>query len=314
MKNTIFLLSGFIIIALLNPVKLLAQDETVKDLKAGATREIKKDENDTLDNYLRRGGLASLAISQGSLNNWAAGGDEFSLSVNTFLNLFSFYKKNSHSWDNTLDFNFGYVNTTSLGSRKNDDRIDLLSKYGYALNDKLNLSGLFNFRSQFFKGYTYEDDQKSLASSFLSPAYILLAPGLDYKPTTNLSIFVSPVTSRWVIVKDEILSQRGLYGVDSGKHVNYEIGAFATVNYQTDITSTLNYKGRLDLFSNYRHEPKNIDLFMTNNFSVKLGKYITANYNLDLIYDDDVKLFGEDDTSPGLQVKSLIGIGFQTKF
>jgi len=301
-------------LGLINPINLNAQDKTIKDLQAGATREIKKGENDTLDNYLRRGGLASLAISQGSLNNWAAGGDEFSLSVNTFLNLFSFYKKNKHSWDNTLDFNFGYVNTTSLGSRKNDDRIDLLSKYGYELNDKLNVSGLFNFRSQFFKGYTYEDDQKSLASAFLSPAYILLAPGLDYKPVTNLSIFVSPFTSRRVIVKDDILSQKGLYGVDSGKHVKYEIGAFATVNYQTDITSTLNYKGRLDLFSNYRHNPKNIDLFMTNMFSVKLGKYITANYNLDLIYDDDVRLFGENNTSPALQVKSLIGIGFQTKF
>ena len=301
-------------LGLINPINLNAQDKTIKDLQAGATKKKKKGENDTLDNYLRRGGLASLAISQGSLNNWAAGGDEFSLSVNTFLNLFSFYKKNKHSWDNTLDFNFGYVNTTSLGSRKNDDRIDLLSKYGYELNDKLNVSGLFNFRSQFFKGYTYEDDQKSLASAFLSPAYILLAPGLDYKPVTNLSIFVSPITSRWVIVKDDILSQKGLYGVDSGKHVKYEIGAFATVNYQTDITSTLNYKGRLDLFSNYRHNPKNIDLFMTNMFSVKLGKYITANYNLDLIYDDDVRLFGENNTSPALQVKSLIGIGFQTKF
>ena len=55
-------------------------------------------------------------------------------------------------------------------------------------------------------------------------------------------------------------------------------------------------------------------MFMTNNFSVKLGKFITASYNLDLIYDDDVKLFGDNNTSPALQVKSLVGIGFQTKF
>ena len=57
-----------------------------------------------------------------------------------------------------FDFNLGYVKTTSLGSRKNDDRIDFLSKYGYALNSKLNVAGLFNFRSQLFKGYTYDNN------------------------------------------------------------------------------------------------------------------------------------------------------------
>ncbi len=314
MKSLYTSLSCFLFLVVICNLKLSAQDKTVKKLQEEASRTIKKDPNDTLPGYVKKGGLANLSIAQGSLNNWAAGGDEFSLSINTYLNLFSFYKKDRNSWDNTLDFNFGYVNTTSLGSRKNDDRIDLLSKYGYALNDKLNLSALLNFRSQLFNGFTYEDDQKSLASAFLSPAYILLAPGLDYKPMENLSIFLSPATSRWVIVRDEELSARGLYGVDSGKTSNYEIGAFATVNYQTDITSMLNYKGRLDLFSNYRNNPKNVDMFMTNNFSVKLGKFITASYNLDLIYDDDVRLFGENNTSPGLQVKSLVGIGFQTKF
>ncbi len=297
-----------------NGTGLLAQDKTIKNLQDEASRTIKKDVNDTLPDYWKRGGIANLVIAQGSLSNWAAGGDEFSISINSFLNLFSFYKKDRNSWDNTFDFNFGYVNTTSLGSRKNDDRIDLLSKYGYALNNKLNLSGLINFRSQFFKGYTYDDNQKFFASAFLSPAYILVAPGLDYKPRENLSIFLSPATSRWVIVKDDMLAARGLYGVDSGKHVNYEIGAFASINYQTDLTSIINYKVRLDLFSNYRQNPKNVDMFMTNNFSVKVGKFITANYNLDLIYDDDVKLFGENNTSPGLQVKSLAGIGFQAKF
>ena len=33
MKNLIFLLAGFVMLALLNTSKLLAQDETVKDLK-----------------------------------------------------------------------------------------------------------------------------------------------------------------------------------------------------------------------------------------------------------------------------------------
>jgi len=292
----------------------LAQDEKVKGLKADSERTIKKDPADTAQKKWKKGGLYGLNVSQGSLNNWAAGGDEFSLSLNSVLSLFAFYKEGKHSWDNTLDFNLGYVNTTSLGSRKNDDRIDILSKYGYALNDKISLAGLFNFRSQFFKGYTYDDTSRTLSSDILSPAYVLLSAGIDYKPVEGLSIFVSPITSRWVIVKDDSLAAKGLYGVDPGKHSINEIGAFASVNYFKEINKIVTYKGRLDLFSNYKKKPKNVDLYMTNLFNVKLTKVLSATYSLDLIYDDDVRLFGPDKTSPGLQIKSLIGLGLLLKF
>ena len=139
-------------------ISTFAQDETIKDLKKASEKDVTKDPNDTIPKIWKAGGLYGINVTQGSLNNWAAGGDEFSISLNSVLNLFAFYKKDKHSWDNTFDFNLGYVKTTSLGSRKNDDRFDLLSKYGYALNSKLNVAGLFNFRSQFFDGYTYDDD------------------------------------------------------------------------------------------------------------------------------------------------------------
>ena len=78
------------------------------------------------------------------------------------------------------------VNTTSLGTRKNDDRIDLLSKVGYALTPKLDLAALVNFHSQFSKGYNYNSDgTKDLLSDFLSPGYVLLSLGLDYKPARD---------------------------------------------------------------------------------------------------------------------------------
>jgi len=101
--------------------------------------------------------------------------------------------------------------------------------------------------------------------------------------------------------------------VDSGKHSINEFGAFATVNYKKDFGKSITYKGRLDLFSNYRHKPENTDIFMTNYFSFKINKYFSATYNLDLIYDDDVKLFGKEGKSPALQLKSIIGIGFLMK-
>jgi Protein of unknown function (DUF3078) len=291
-----------------------AQDQQVKALQAETSKTIKKDAADTAIKTWKKGGFYSLNIAQGSLSNWAAGGENFSLSVNSLLSLYAFYKKDKHSWDNTFDFNLGYMNTTSLGSRKNDDRFDLLSKYGYALNPKLNLAGLFNIRSQFFKGYTFPDNVKTFTSNFMAPGYILLSLGLDYKPTKHLSIFLSPATARWVIVKDTALSNKGLYGVTPGKKSNFEFGAFATINYMKEINKNITYKGRLDLFSNYLRNPKNVDLFMSNILNVKLSKVLSATWGVDLIYDDDVRLFGKNQRSAALQVKSLVGLGLLVKF
>ena len=294
---------------------IYAQDEKVKELQKESERGIKKDPNDTIPKIWKLGGQYALNVSQGSLSNWAAGGDEFSLSLNSVLNLFAFYKKGKHSWDNTFDFNLGYVKTTSLGSRKNDDRFDLLSKYGYALNPKLNFAGMFNFRSQLFDGFTYDSNgEEEFSSTFLSPAYILLSPGLDYKPVDGLSIFVSPITVRWTIVQDDTLSAKGSYGVDPGQHSNTEFGAFSSINYFKEFNKVISYKGRLDLFSNYKNNPQNIDVYFTNVLNIKLAKALTLSYSLDMIYDDDVKIFGDNRTSPALQIKSLLGLGVLLKF
>lgn len=299
--------------SLLTTVVVKAQDETIKKLSKDASVTIKKDE-DTTQKVWKRGGLYNLNVSQGSLNNWAAGGDNFSLAINSILNLYAFYKKGKHSWDNTLDFNFGYIKTTSLGARKNDDRIDLLSKYGHAIAPHWNLSGLVDLRSQLFKGYTYEKDVRKLSSAFLSPAYLLASLGFDYKPGDHFSLFLSPATARWTIVKDDSLAAKGLYGVEPGKHTRSEFGAFVSASYLNDVNKSISYKARLDLFSNYKHNPEKIDVYMTNVLAVKLSKVLSATWNVDLIYDDDIRLFGADGKSAAVQLKSLVGLGLLLKF
>lgn len=304
-----------VFIAMVISCSLIAQRIEVNQLRNETSRTIKKD-NDTIRWSWKSGGLFNFNLSQGALSNWAAGGDNFSLAVSSYFNYYFFYKRNRVNWDNNIDFNLGYVQTTSLGSRKNDDRLDYLSKYGYKIDStgKWYLSALFNFRTQLFDGFTYPEGSPVFSSTFLSPAYVILSPGFDYKANDKLSIFLSPTTSRWVIVTSDYLSKQGLYGVDSGKHSINEMGAYITINYNNDIAKNINYKSRLDLFSNYKNQPQNINFYMTNQFSCKINKYFTATYSLDLIYDDNIKLFGKNKNSPGLQIKSLIGIGFLRNF
>jgi Protein of unknown function (DUF3078) len=288
-----------------------AQDVVVNKLRSETSRTIKKEADSTKWAW-KRGGLFLFSLSQGSLSNWAAGGDNFSLAANTYLNYYIFHQKGRKVWDNNMDLNLGYVNTSSSGGRKNDDRMDFLSKFGYKMDTtgKWFLSGLFNFRSQFFDGFNYGTNPAELSSSFMAPGYFIFSLGFDYKPSSKLSVFMSPLTSRYTVVTKKELYEKGLYGVPKGQKSLNEIGAFVTVNFSTTVAKNIAYKGRMDLFSNYKLDPQNVDLFMTNQFAFKINKYFSATYSLDLIYDDNVRLFGQNNTSPALQTKSLIGIGF----
>lgn len=299
------------LLAALGYIASYSQDDiTVKKLQSEINREVKKGVADTTPWNWLKGGSVALNGTQGSLRNWAAGGDKFSLAINSYVNYYLFYRNGRRNWDNNIDFNFGLLQSTSTGTRKNDDRFDLLSKYGYNFDGKWFLSGLFNFRTQFFDGYSYSSADKTFSSTFLSPAYVLTSVGFDFKPSAKFSAFISPLTNRLVIVANNKLAARGLYGVDSGKHTINEFGAFASINVVKPMSNSVSYKGRLDLFSNYANKPENVDVFFTNYFSFKISKYLAANYNLDLIYDDNVRLFGNEGKSPALQLKSLIGIGF----
>jgi hypothetical protein len=307
---------------ILSVVAASAQDKTVQQLKSEANRDIKKDPNDTIPKTWKKGGLYNLNFNQAALSNWSAGGDKSSLSLSTFLHAFAFYQKGKHSWDNTLDLAYGMVSTTSLGMRKSDDRIDLVSKYGYDIGKKWYISGLFNFRSQFAKGFNYPNDTtKVLTSNFLAPAYILLSPGMDYKPNDNFSFFISPATARWVIVNNDSLASIAAFGVDSGKHSRFEFGAFASVNFTQKIGANSLYTTKLDLFSNYLHNPQNISLNWTNLLAVKISKLLSMSLMVNIIYDNDIKSVQTDKVTglsssggPKPQIQEVMGIGLAYKF
>lgn len=295
---------------------LSAQDPSVKDLKNEASKSIGKDPKDTLNKTWKLGGVFNLNVNQGTLSNWSAGGDKFSFSLNSYLNVFAFYKKDKHSWDNGLDLAYGVVNTTSLGSRKASDRIDLLSKYGYALSSKWNASALLNLRTQFAKGYAYSKtatglDTFSVISKTFAPAYVLVSVGLDYKPSNNFSLFISPVTERWVIVNDALIAP--LFGLTTGKNAKNELGAFLSANYTAKLGSNFVYKSKLDLFSNYKQNPQNIDIYWTNAVTAKLTRYINFSFNLDMIYDDNTQNVNPA-KGPAPQWLQLMGIGFAYNF
>lgn len=334
---------------------MLAQDATLKDIKQQAVREGKDDPDKKSTNPWKRGIVFSLSFAQGGSNNWAAGAEPFSLSIAASASLFANYAKNKWSWFNTLDLGYALVNTTSQGLRKNDDKIDLFSKLGHTLSKSTNLSLVGNFRSQFTDGFDYNYRGKGYrrrTSGFMLPAYLTLAPGLDWHPKAYFSLFFSPVSARMVLATRRPKSyyfQGGviptadgggfelpistLYGVDPERMLRFELGGFASVNFNKEVLKNVNYKSRLDLYSNYLNsytfattgpdeldvtttspKPGNVDVFWTNTLTMKVNKWLQVSYNLDLIYDDDVRQFGPEKNQAGTQVRSLLGIGIAARF
>lgn len=93
------------------------------------------------DTSWTRGGLIGINLSQISLSNWAAGGDNavgFNLNFNYKLD----FKRNRHLWQNRLEMAYGLNKTKSEGTKKTNDNLYLSSIYGYQLKKSLYLSGL----------------------------------------------------------------------------------------------------------------------------------------------------------------------------
>src|SRR5574343_447424 len=179
----------------------------------------------------KKGGLTTLGISQSSFTNWAAGGIS-NVNVTSLISLYANQKLANSNWENNLDLGFGLQKLDGADYRKSEDRIELNSKYGRKINEKLNYSALLNFRSQFAQGFNYTDTSIVYVSNFLAPSFTTLSAGLDYRPIDGLSMYLAPVTGKITTVIDSQLSNAGAYGVVPGKKVRFEFGALASIKYQ----------------------------------------------------------------------------------
>jgi hypothetical protein len=242
------------------------------------------------------------------LSNWAAGGEN-ALSTTALLNLFANYKKDKFVWDNSLDLGYGFMKSEGKKLRKNEDKIDLLSKLGYQAVKNLYYTVLFNYKTQFAEGFNYPNDSVVI-SKFNAPAYISISLGLDYKPNDYLSIYLSPAAGKFTIVADQTLSDLGLYGVEPGKKVRSEFGASLNVKFQKDVLPYMNILSKLVLFDNYTDKEKsnraNIDVNWEVMVNIKAGKFLTTSIFTNLIYDHNV--------IKKTQFKEVLGVGLSYKF
>ena len=299
---------------------LFAQDQTMKDLSESSQKKIDIDDTAYNAKGWRMGGVFHLNLGQSALSHWAAGGDKASFALTGLLNGYASYKHGKSIWDNLADMAYGYTKTSTTGFRKSDDHFYFTSQYGYQAtkNEKWYYSALLDFKTQFAEGYIYDEDgSRTYNSDLLSPAYLLISAGMNFKPNDFLNIYLSPITERWTFVRNDMLADQGKYGVEPGTHTFNELGAFLSARFNKDFGEAINLTSRLDLFSNYKHNPQNVDVNFTNLLTLKITKYLATTVSLNMIYDDDVTFPSENDPDhqvAHLQIQEVLGVGFSYKF
>ncbi len=290
--------------------------------------------------YWKKTGFLGLNASQTSLSNWQGGGQD-NVSINSIFNFEAVYKKGKQEWTNKLDAQFGLLRPGFESPfRKNTDQLFALSKYNInGFNKYWFYVAQGDYRTQFAPGYNYVNNVKDgrAVSDMNSPGYIQLALGLDYKPADYFSVTFAPIAGKITVVNRQYLADAGAYGVEKavtdsagnivthGKKMRYEAGGRIIVKFKKDIFKNVNLDSYLDLFSNYAHNPGNIDVVFNTLLTLKVNKYISASVICQMIYDDDIMVKRDwnkdglydnksDINGPRLQVLSTIGVGFGYKF
>lgn len=316
--------------SILLTISLIVSVVSISAQTTEAEKTLKTQSKDSLDGW-KTGGVISINLTQVSLTNWQAGGEN-SMSVNGLLSLFANLKRGNSTWDNSLDLGYGILQQGDAGLRKTDDKIDFTSKYGQKAFKNWYYAGLVNFKSQMTAGYNFPNDSVEI-SNFLAPAYVLGAIGMDYKPSEVFTLFISPLTMKMTIVNDQTLADAGAFGVQkaetdalgnitkNGLTTRTEYGGYLRALFKKDIMKNINLQSKLELFSNYQNEPTNIDVNWEVLIAMKVNKFISATVSTQLLYDHDINIAVDnnndgiiDAIGPRTQFKEVLGVGITYKF
>ena len=259
-------------------------------------------------------GVTGLNMSQTAMANWSAVGEN-SIAGNAYLNASLTHKKGNWLWVTNMVLDYGLSKTKSQGMRKSSDKIGLSTQLGYSTDNVWFYTLMGDLNTQFAKGYDYPDKEHQI-SNFFAPAYSNIALGMEWRPKSNYSLLLSPVSTKMTFVTDDYLSDLGAFGVDPGDHFKIEGGAFVKARAELPVMENVNLITTADFFTPYSKDFGNIDVNWDVLISMKINKVLSTTINTTLKYDNDVKTFDDNGVKKGakVQFKEVLGIGLAYNF
>ena len=293
--------------------------------------------------YWKVGASIGLDLSQLALINPRVGAGENRIAFGGFLGVTANYEKEKNIWQNLLNWKIGLArqgngklaDDVAIPFEKSLDEFRIESKYGHKIKNegKLYLGADFNLLTQVLnthlgnngKNYLTEINiedgiQTTNIAKFLVPVTMTASVGLDYHPNEFLSIFFTTFSLKTIFVSDDEIAQLGVHGNDpidfddlskGYKNSSIQFGAFIKLLYGRKFANDrLIVATNLKLFSNYLHNPQNIDIDWTTDVGFEIVKGLQIGIQTSFFYDHDVLVLISDKDS----VTGVDGLGRRISF
>lgn len=271
-----------------------------------------------------------LDINQGTFSNWSAGGYS-SVSGIVKGDFNRTYEKGRTMWVNELKVRYGLNKQENVELRKTDDVLSINSSFGYKSSVKSNwyYSAKMTLNTQMANGYAYPNVEDPISRAF-APAYLFVGIGAEYFKN-DFKAYISPVTLKSTLVLDEVLANKGEFGLDGGifdaegnlikpgKKSRNELGFLFTSEWKKSIMKNVLLKNNLTLYTDYLNNFGNVDVDWQLTLEMKINSLLKATLGGHLIYDDDIKnkrdVNGVQITEgPRVQFKQLLSVGLVYNF
>lgn len=221
-------------------------------------------------------------------------------------------------WINDFEGQLGFLKSGDAKSfNRNIDKLFLNSQYGRKLSDKISAFAEGNFISQFM---TVKDesitDNRKVMSGFMTPGYLTVSTGIEYRPADFFTVKVAPLANKWTFVSNKNVAfdqaTGYAYGVDvkGGKKSLSEFGSQLTLGFNKEVVKNVNLGFRYNFFKAWKDTEGNsnkpldhrLDLLAT----AKINKYLNVNFAYIGILDKDIV--------DAWQGASGFGVGFLATF
>ncbi len=253
-------------------------------------------------------GNSNLGFTQTGITRWKSGGESSLALLFTFKGTAN-YSKNDITWNNTMELSDGWVKPGGGMLEKNEDELDLTTRFGVKAAKNWNYSTEVTFQTQLFNGYDYPD-RETIISDFLSPAYVNFKFGMDYTPSKNLSLLLSPISSKMIYVRDTAHVDVTDFGIDEGKKAYWQPGFNADFAWTKKISDDISFNTTYNMFINYLDPFSDLfDIDWQSKLTMQINTFVNMTATYHAVYDNDVLFNGRT----RWQMKDIITVGFNYK-
>ena len=250
----------------------------------------------------RTGMVAKLAGSQVGFSNWQGGGIN---SLAFTAGVEGEAKKESERWQQAFNLRLGIgaIKQDTLSLRKAEDVVFAaynLQFKGDGFFSRWHPTFAADLRTQFIEGFDYGQQPEVAVSDLFSPAYVTQSLGLTYNVGDWFSQRFGVGAKQTVVTREEF---RPLYGFDADeldKTLRFEAGVESHTQVTRELVENVLYKSTLSLVAAVNN-PEHPDAIWENLITMKVNDWLQTNFELVLLYDDDV--------TSDVQIKEVFSVG-----